>query len=47
MALDFALFVSKRLQIAAAGVLCLLAAQCTMELAQAPAPAAARIAVTR
>ena len=47
MALDLALFVSKRLQLAAAGLLCLFAAQCTMELAQAPAPVAARIAVTR
>jgi hypothetical protein len=45
MALDVVLFVSKRLQLAAAGLLCLVAAQCTMELAQAPAPAAASIAV--
>ena len=46
MVLDFALFVSKRLQVAAAAMLCLVAAQCTMELSE-PAPAAARVAVTR
>jgi hypothetical protein len=46
MALEIALFVSKRLQLAAVALLCLAAAQCTMELAT-PAPAAARIAVTR
>ena len=47
MALDFALFVSKRLQLVAAALLCLLAAQCTLELAEGPLPAAARVAVTR
>ena len=46
MALDLALFVSKRLQLATAALLCLVAAQCTMELAE-PVPVAARVAVTR
>ena len=46
MILDFVLFVSKRLQVAAAALLCLAAAQCTFELTQ-PVPAAARVEVTR
>ena len=46
MVLDIALFVSERLQPVAAALLCLVAAQCALELAR-PAPAAARIAVTR
>ena len=46
MAVDIALFVSERLQPIAAALLCLVAAQCAAEVLQ-PAPAAARIAVTR
>ena len=46
MVLDFALFVSKRLQVVAAAMLCLVAAQCMLELAQ-PAPVAARVLVNR
>ena len=46
MVFDAALFVSKRLQVASAAMLCLVAAQCTLELVR-PVPAAARVAVTR
>ena len=46
MAVDIALFVSERLQPIVAALLCLVAAQCAAEVLQ-PAPAAARIAVTR
>jgi len=46
MALDIALFVSERLQPIVAALLCLVAAQCAAELVQ-PAPAAARVAITR
>ena len=46
MVLEFILFVSKRLQVAAAAVLCLAAAQCAWEPAE-HAPVAARVAVTR
>ena len=46
MALDLLLFVSRRLQPVAAALVCLVAAQCTLELAE-PMPVAARMAVTR
>ena len=46
MALDIALFVSERLQVLAAAMLCLMTAQCALAAAQ-PAPAVARVAVTR
>ena len=46
MILEVVLFVSKRLQVAAAALLCLGAAQCALELAE-PAPASATIALTR
>ena len=46
MALDLFLFVSRRLQPLAAALVCLAAAQCALELAE-PAPAAARVSVTR
>ena len=45
MGVDAPLIVSKRLQFGLAVLLCLLAAQCTLELAS-PMPAA-RVAITR